>query len=154
MTTSDLVAGDLYHTGLIVADIESATERLSAAAGYTWTRPVEATLTVSTADGDVDVPFRFVYSLQAPHLEVVQEVPGTVWTAPVGAAAHHLGYWVDDLSAASRRLEEAGYRLEARPAGESLTSFAYYLDDTGVRIEIVDRALFPDWPAFLEMMSG
>lgn len=32
--------------------------------------------------------------------------------------------------------------------------FAYYTDSAGVRIEIVDRALFPDWPAFLEMMKA
>ncbi|MGE2836176.1 VOC family protein [Mycobacterium sp. SMC-4] len=154
MTAPVLATGELYHTGLIVSDIDAATRRLSAAAGYTWTKPVEANLKVTTSAGDVDVPFKFVYSLQAPHLEVVQEVPGTVWSAPVGAAAHHLGYWVDDLATAARKLEDAGYRLEARPAGETLTSFAYYIDDTGIRIEIVDRALFPDWPAFLEMMSA
>ena len=42
---------------------------------------------------------------------------------------------------------------EARPAGETLNTFAYYLDPAGVRIEIVDRALFPDWPGFLEAIK-
>jgi catechol 2,3-dioxygenase-like lactoylglutathione lyase family enzyme len=144
---------DLYHVGLVVADIESAAAQLTAAAGYQWTKPVEYTLSVTTADGDADVPFAFVYSLQAPHLELVQEVPGTIWTATADRAAHHLGYWVDDIAAAASRLEAVGYRQEARPAGETASTFAYYLDPAGVRIEIVDRALFPDWPGFLEAIK-
>jgi catechol 2,3-dioxygenase-like lactoylglutathione lyase family enzyme len=145
---------DLYHIGIVVPDIESAAKRLTAVAGYTWTKPIEATMAVTTSDGDIEVPFRFVYSVQAPHLEVVQEVPGTVWTAPTGGAAHHLGYWVDDIAGTAAALEAAGYRQEARPAGDALSAFAYYLDPAGVRIEIVDRALFPDFPGFLQMMSA
>jgi hypothetical protein len=32
--------------------------------------------------------------------------------------------------------------------------FAYYIDAAGSRIELVDRALFADWPAFLTTMSA
>jgi catechol 2,3-dioxygenase-like lactoylglutathione lyase family enzyme len=144
---------DMYHTGLVVPDVEAAAERLSLAAGYEWTKPIEATLSVTTADSDIEVPFAFVYSIQAPHLELIQEVPGSIWTAAPGNAAHHLGYWVDDLDAAATELEAAGYELEARPAGDRLSQFAYYLDSSGARIEIVDRALFPDWAGFLDMMQ-
>ena len=154
MTDAPLSPADFYHVGLVVADMDSAATSLTASAGYTWTKPVEASLAVTTADGDYEVPFKFVYSMQAPHLELVQEVPGTIWTARPGGAAHHLGYWVDDLAAAASGLEAAGYRLEARPRGDELSSFAYYLDPSGVRIEVVDRALFPDWPGFLEMMKA
>ncbi|BBZ66698.1 hypothetical protein MINS_21270 [Mycolicibacterium insubricum] len=154
MTAPPLLATDLYHVGIVVADIDSAATRLTEAAGYRWTRPVEATLSVTTVDGDYDVPFKFVYSRQAPHLELVQEVAGTIWTAPPGNATHHLGYWVDNLPATAARLEAAGYRQEARPTGETLSAFAYYLDPAGVRVELVDRALFPDWPGFLAMMSA
>ena len=111
---------DLYHVGLIVDDIDAAAERLTAVNGYGWTKPVEATLTITTADGDYEVPFKFVYSLQAPHLELIQQVPGTIWAPVAGTAAHHLGYWVDDLAAAAAGLEQAGYRQEARPAGDEI----------------------------------
>ena len=47
-----------------------------------------------------------------------------------------------------------GFRLEARPSGDTLSMFAYYTDPSGVRIEIVDRALFPDWPGFLRSMAA
>jgi catechol 2,3-dioxygenase-like lactoylglutathione lyase family enzyme len=145
---------DCYHTGLVVADMDAAAQRLTAAMGYRWTKPVEATLSVTTADGDVEVPFSFVYSVNAPHLELIQQVPGTIWTVPAGGGAHHLGYWADDLAAAATQLERSGYRLEARPSGDTLSMFAYYTDPNGVRIEIVDRALFPDWPGFLKSMAA
>jgi catechol 2,3-dioxygenase-like lactoylglutathione lyase family enzyme len=154
VSTAPLAASDCYHVGLVVADLDTATASLTAAGGYEWTRPVEAKLTITTADGDVEVPFAFVYSIQAPHLEVIQEVPGTIWTASASGAAHHLGYWVDDLAATVEGLQAAGYRLEARPSGDTLSSFAYLIDPLGVRIELVDRALFPDWPGFLHMMRA
>lgn len=154
MTASVLNPADCYHTGIVVPDMAAAAERLTAAAGYHWTKPVEALMPVTTAGGDYEVPIKFVYSIEAPHLEVVQEVPGTLWTAQPGGAAHHLGYWVDDITAAAAALKSAGYQLEARPAGAELTTFAYFLDPAGVRIEIVDRARFPDWPGFLEMMRA
>ena len=149
-----LAPTDLYHVGLIVDDIDAAATRLTAVNGYQWTKPVEATLAVTTAHGDYEVPFKFVYSVQAPHLELVHQVPGTIWSTTPDAAAHHLGYWVDDLAAAAAGLETAGYRQEARPAGDELSMFAYYTDPAGVRIEIVDRALFPDWPGFLESIKA
>jgi catechol 2,3-dioxygenase-like lactoylglutathione lyase family enzyme len=154
VTAAPLSPSDCYHTGLVVADLQTATVSVTAAGGYTWTKPVEATLAVATADAEYEVPFKFVYSIEAPHLELIQAVPGTIWTTPSGSAAHHLGYWVDDLAAAADRLQTAGYRLEARPAGDQLSMFAYYVDPFGVRIEIVDRALFPDWPGFLAQMKA
>jgi hypothetical protein len=135
VTAAPLSPADCYHTGLVVADLQNAIVSVTAAGGYTWTRPVEATLAVATADAEYEVPFAFVYSIEAPHLELIQAVPGTIWAA---AAA----------------LDSAGYRLEARPAGDQLSMFAYYVDPSGVRIEIVDRALFPDWPGFLAAMKA
>ena len=73
---------DFYHVGIVVDDLTAAMERLTAAGGYSWTKPVEYTVAITTAAGDIDVPFRFVYSLQAPHLELVQQVPGTLCTTP------------------------------------------------------------------------
>jgi catechol 2,3-dioxygenase-like lactoylglutathione lyase family enzyme len=154
VTAAPLSPADCYHTGLVVADLQNAIVSVTAAGGYTWTKPVEATLAVATADAEYEVPFAFVYSIEAPHLELIQAVPGTIWAAPPGGAAHHLGYWVDDLAAAAAALDSAGYRLEARPAGDQLSMFAYYVDPSGVRIEIVDRALFPDWPGFLAAMKA
>jgi hypothetical protein len=35
-----------------------------------------------------------------------------------------------------------------------LSAADFYHTGAGTRIEIVDRALFPDWPGFLESMAG
>jgi len=43
--------------------------------------------------------------------------------------------------------------MTAEVPGSELAMFAYYVDDFGTRIEIVDRAIFPDFPAFLQSMS-
>jgi catechol 2,3-dioxygenase-like lactoylglutathione lyase family enzyme len=148
--TSPLKPSDLYHVGIVVPDIDSAAARLTRVGGYTWTKPVEFTLSITTAAGEFELTNRFVYSLEVPHLELVQEVPGTVWTAP----AHHLAYWVDDLVSTAEQLEQAGYVQEARPSGVTLSTFAYYTDPSGIRIETVDRSVFPDWPGFLKMVSA
>lgn len=149
-----LSPADCYHVGLIVPDLDAAIESMTVTGSYSWTKAITATLPVTTDDGDFEMPFKFVYSIEAPHLELIQEVPGTVWAAPKSGAAHHLGYWVDDLAAAAEGLQAVGYRIEARPTGAQLSSFAYMLSPSGVRIEIVDRALFPDFPAFLAMMKA
>ena len=152
--TSPLAAVDLYHLGLVVPDVGEAAARYSAVAGYQWTRPVEVPLAVTTQTGEYEALLKIVFSMQAPHLELIQEVPDTIWTASPNAAIHHLGYWVDDLPGAAGQLEKEGYRQDARPTGETLSMFAYYLDPAGVRIELVDRTLFPDWPGLLKSMAA
>lgn len=154
MTPAPLSPADCYHTGLVVPDLQSAIASMTAAGGYSWTKPVEATLAVAADGAEYEVPFAFVYSIEAPHLELIQAVPGTIWTAQPAGAAHHLGYWADDLTGVAERLAAAGYRLEARPAGDQLSMFAYFIAPSGVRLEIVDRALFPDWPGFLASMKA
>ena len=149
-----LSPANLYHVGIVVPDIANAAAHLTDAAGYRWTKTVETDLSItSRAGGNVSVSVATAYSVQVPHLELIRAVPGTVWTPSPNGAIHHLGYWVEDLAASARHLEVAGFDLEVRPSGDTLTSFAYYTNDSGLRIEIVDRALFPDWPGFIESMS-
>jgi hypothetical protein len=147
---------DFYHTGVIVPHLDAAMARLSALAGYRWITPMSYTLPFRTRAGVRELTSTIVYSLQSPHLELVQEVPGSPWTATPGNAVHHLGYFSDDLAESARALEANGFTLEmtADVAGSDLALFAYYTDAFGARIEIVDRALFPDFPAFLRSMAG
>lgn len=156
MTGFALRPQDFYHTGIIVPDLEAAMARLSALAGYRWITPVSYTLPFRTASGTRELTSTFVYSLQAPHLELIQEVPGSPWAAAPGNAIHHLGYWTEDLAETARSLQDNGFTFEATAdtAPEDLALFAYYVDAAGTRIEIVDRALFPDFPAFLQAAAG
>lgn len=156
MTALALRPEDFYHTGIIVPDLDAAMARLTALAGYRWITPVSYTLPFRTTSGSQEVTSTFVYSLQAPHVELIKEVPGTAWAAAPGNAIHHLGYWTDDLAESAKRLEDNGFAFEATADtdGLNLALFAYYVDAAGTRIEIVDRALFPDFPAFLQAAAG
>jgi hypothetical protein len=143
---------DYYHTGIVVPDLEAAMARLSALAGYRWITPLTYTLPIRTAKGTRKLTSTFVYSLQSPHVELIQQVPDSPWTAAPGNSVHHLGYFTDDLAESARLLEANGFIFEATAdtSPPDLALFAYYVDAFGTRIEIVDRALFPDFPAFLQ----
>jgi catechol 2,3-dioxygenase-like lactoylglutathione lyase family enzyme len=146
---------DLYHTGIVVSDIDAEMARLSALAGYRWITPLTNTLPFRTATGTHELTTTIVYSLQTPHVELVQEIPGTPWTAAPGNSIHHLGYFTDNLVETARMLEDNGFTFELTAAlsGPDPALFAYYVDAAGTRIEIVDRALFPDFPAFLRSQT-
>lgn len=149
-----LRATDLFHTGVVVNDLESSIDRLSAVAGYRWTKPLAATTAVRTPQGDTEVPFRIVYSLDAPHVELIQTVSGTLWVPAPHSSIHHLGYFVDDLEATSAELAAAGLELQAcgLDVEGSPHMFAYHRGDDGILIELVDRRTM-DFQALLALMS-
>lgn len=152
--TLTLSPTDLYHAGVVVADVEEAADRLSALGGYHWTKTMHYTVPVTTGDGVTDIPFTLAYSLEPPHIELVQEIPGTLWVSAPRNAVHHLGYWTDDVDVTGRALERSGYQLEARPrAADTAADFAFYLDPLGIRIELVKRTIFGAWPQFLQSMA-
>jgi hypothetical protein len=146
---------DFYHTGIVVPDLDAAMAHYSTLAGYAWITPLSYTLPFRTATGTHELTSTIVYSLQSPHLELVQEVAGTPWTAAPGNSVHHLGYFTDNLVDTAHVLESSGFTFEMTGAvsDSELALFAYYVDAFGTRIEIVDRALFPDWPAFLRSQT-
>lgn len=153
--TAALKPEDLYHTGLVVPDLEAAMARLTALAGYQWISPMSYTLPFRTTAGTRELTSTIVYSVQAPYLELLQEVPGTPWTAAPGNAVHHVGYFTDNLAQTAQSLQDNGFGFEmtADVPGTELGLFAYYVDAVGTRIEIVDRALFPDFPAFVRSQA-
>ena len=147
---------DFYHTGIIVPDLEAAMGRLSTLAGYQWITPLTYTLPFRTANGTRELTSTFVYSIQSPHVELIKEVPDSPWTAAPGNSVHHLGYFTDNLADTARMLEANGFTFEATAdvSPPDLALFAYYVDAFGTRIEIVDRALFPDFSAFLQSAAA
>jgi hypothetical protein len=141
-----LRTADLYHTGVVVPDLEAAMARLSAVTGVGWTRVLEGTMTIRLADGDRSMDLRYAYTLEAPYTEYVQAVPGTPWEPSASGAAHHLGYFCDDLAATSAALEERGFAREAcGVVDDEIAVFAFHRDPSGVRLEILERARIPDF---------
>jgi catechol 2,3-dioxygenase-like lactoylglutathione lyase family enzyme len=153
--TFPLKAEDFYHTGIVVPDLQVAAQRLSTMAGYTWTKPMKGPVTIRTVSGSQTVDMQFVYSLQTPHLELIEEVPGTPWTAARDNAVHHLGYFTDLFDSTADALQTQGFALEMCHTidGETPSVFAYFRSPDGVRIEIVDRNVFGDLDTFLKAFS-
>ena len=70
---------------------------------------------------------KMVYSGAEPRLELLQTVPGTVWT-PADSGVHHLGYWSDDVESDLATLESNGMTLEVKsynPDGSGTLLWAY-----------------------------
>lgn len=134
-----------YHVGIVVPDLVVAQSRLTAQIDVAWGPVLEFGLT-EVRDGsgrDFEVAIRFCYSVDAPHLELIEELPGSVWECNEYSNLHHIGFWSDDLAADSGRLAglQCPLQLCGRSGSEAPTQFAYHRDDLGIRVEVVDTAL-------------
>ena len=132
-----LPIGAPAHVGHVVADLDAAMSRYSDELGLRWA-PV-------TSYGKGRHASRFTCTVDGPVLiELIQQVPGTVWMPEAGAPLHHLAYWTDELAARRDELVRRGLRLEV-----SGPTFAYLRSDAGLRVELMDRAVEPAWNAWL-----
>jgi hypothetical protein len=136
-----------YHVGIVVDDLESAAAQLSDLLGVEWGSISEVgQMTVRGPDGhDRLVPLRCVYSTQSPRLELIEEVPGSIWVRNEHSNLHHIGLWADGLVAESDRLTamQCPLQLAGVVGGEAPKMWAYHGGELGVRIELVDAALRP-----------
>jgi lactoylglutathione lyase len=143
MEWSSVRAEDLFHTGIVVDDVESTLRWFTDTAGYQWCRELAGEHVVQTSRGRQIVPLRVVYSMNEPRLEIVQTVPDTLWV-PADAGVHHIGYWVDDVGEGVARLVANGMHVEVTalsPGGAPL--WAYCQGSSGLRIELVSRSVEP-----------
>lgn len=133
-------ASDQFHAGVVVDNIEAAMADLTMLFGYEWCPTLTVPLPVLFPHEEKTVELTFTYSMSAPRLELVETVPGTLWS-PV-AGVHHLGYWSDDLAGDGDLLEAKGYAMEAAgvsPDGSTL--WCYHRKANGFRVELVNRGL-------------
>jgi hypothetical protein len=134
-----------YHVGIVVADLVTARAELSGQLGVTW-GPILHLDAADYRDGsgrDIVLPTTLCYSVDEPHLELIQEVPGSIWVCNEHSNLHHIGYWSNDLTADSAELvgSHCPMQLCGRAGDFAPASFAYHRNDCGVRIEIVDAAM-------------
>jgi hypothetical protein len=147
------LVGRLYHVGIVVPDVEAAKAHLGELLGITW-GPVVHIDEYSVQDGDgnrIVVPNTLCYSTEPPHVELVQEVPGTVWECNEHSNLHHIGVWSDALPADSTTYSElrCPMQLCGHDADTAPAQFAYHRDRLGVRIELVDIAMKPVMEEFM-----
>src|SRR5690242_5969543 len=135
---------DQFHTGFVVRDLEAAIEAFRDLLRLRWTTVQSAEFDVWTSEGRSRTGTRFVYSVEEPHIELIEAKDGTLWSATAELDLHHLGCWVDDLTAEAARLEQLGLIRElagARDDSPDPHLLTYHRHTTGLRIELVDRVL-------------
>lgn len=136
---------DLWHTGIVVDDLEAAKETLGAQLDVTWYSG-GAEVRVITDEGATTVNTSYALSKEGPHhVELGQAIPGTLWTAPAPGHAHHVGYWVDDVAGVSDELIRLGSRRLAciALADDAPPMCAYHQTATGLVVEVVTRKMKP-----------
>ena len=135
-----------YHVGIVVPDIAEAQAELSEQIGISW-GPVLRLDATEYRDGtgdDLELPTALCYSVDDPHLELIQELPGSVWVRNEHSNLHHIGFWADNLAGESARLAGLACPMQlcGRAGGVAPVSFAYHRNEhLGVRIEVVDAAM-------------
>jgi catechol 2,3-dioxygenase-like lactoylglutathione lyase family enzyme len=139
-----VVFGELYHTGIVVDDVEAAKAEYTDVMGVEWGPEGEYDVPVWLPDGRRNVTFKMAYTAQGPHrLELVRAIPGTLWTVTGPGMAHHLGYWSDDVTGASEELSRRGLALLAKVAvdeDDANPVAVFHQARTGAYIELVSSA--------------
>jgi len=135
---------DIYHIGVIVPQLEAAMAELTELLGLAWGPVVETgpSPMVQPASGVTSAyAFRIAFSLDAPHFELIEELPGTLWVCNPFSNLHHVGFWGAGLVPESGRMVGAGCPIEIMGLGPDdgvPLRMAYHRNSLGVRIEIVD----------------
>jgi Glyoxalase/Bleomycin resistance protein/Dioxygenase superfamily len=143
MSASPLRHADLWHTGVVVDDLAAAMVALGDELGVTW-HEGGAEVQLITDDSVRTVTTAYALSKEGPHhVELGQSIEGTLWTVTAPGHAHHLGYWVDDVVAASAALVDQGSRRIATIAitDEAPPMCAYHRTPNGLVVEVVSRGL-------------
>jgi hypothetical protein len=143
---SSLRHADLYHTGIVVDDLATAKEELGGLLGVTWLEG-GAEVRILTGDDLRIVTTAYALSVEGPHhVELVQSVPGTLYTVAGTGHAHHLGYWADNVPSASAALSTCGLPKVASISladHDAAPICTYHQVGDGFYIEIVSSALRP-----------
>lgn len=143
---------DFFHSGLIVENLEATCQELSRTQGVTWSPLLVTEVPIwRLKTGGIEMlPVRAIFTVEFPHLEVLQAMPGTRTETMPGKPLDHLGYWSDDLLAESEALEKQGIRrISCGMLEGQIFGHCYHQTSDGLVQELVDRSLIPNWEAWL-----
>jgi catechol 2,3-dioxygenase-like lactoylglutathione lyase family enzyme len=132
--------GEIFHVGIIVADLEAAQRELTDSLGVRWTTPAHIPMQAWAPDrGRHGYDLTISFSVEGPvHIELLYGSPGSYYdTSKRGAGLHHIGVWVDDVTKVNTELVGQGYAVElAGDAPENgYGAFTYVRSPGGVLFE-------------------
>lgn len=131
-----------YKIGFVVPDLNGTARRMNTLHNMDWRDLGEVPpYKYWFPSGPEEHSLRTLVSGTTPRIHLFQEKPGTIWTSAANGAAHHIAYWVDDIAKATKKMLDKGFAIESRDAEDSLEPkhWAYFIDDSGVRVELLDR---------------
>ena len=98
---------DQYHFGYVVDDLDEAQAWFSESIGHRFCEEMTFENLFVRPDGEsTTIPLRLTYSRDEPRLELIQSLPGTIFTPTT--LSFHVGYWTDDIDADVAVLEKMG----------------------------------------------
>jgi hypothetical protein len=145
----------LFHTGVIVDDLEAAAALWTASFGFHWAPPQTAATPMRCPAGVLPREVRFTYSLEGPHhIELLEQVdPGPYLHLSTDRHIHHVGYYTTDLAAQSARLEALGFAAELSGVGEDggvyRATYHCHPVQPGMWIELVDDSVADNIDAWM-----
>ena len=136
----------LFHTGVLVPDLDLAMTELGDGLGMTWAQAQDSPAQrVWPPEGGSDaLPLRFTYSCDGPqHVELLEGPIDSIWDGTANPGIHHQGIWVDDVESETRHLLDAGWdlRLAQLPPNEGFGAYTYVQPPTGLMVEFVSSAM-------------
>jgi lactoylglutathione lyase len=138
---------NIYHTGVIVQNLEQAMTFYTQSMAVTWA-PIHIYNPLrlwSPAKGMDEITLRVCYSREGPlHIELIEAVPGTFYDPAINPDAKHIGLFMDDVGAEVERLSAIGWEvLAAKGTPEQrYGEMAYLLAPEGkMVIELVSNTI-------------
>lgn len=133
-----------FHMGKVVDDIDDAVARYGQL-GLRFARTRHVVTTYDVRGTLREVELLVTYSIQAPHLELIQEIRGDVWKS-AEETLDHLGIWSDDVAADVERYGRAGFStVLSTPAAVSPRPLvAYMVNADGLYVELLSTVMRRD----------
>ena len=136
----------IVHIGVVVPDLDVAKQQLGAALALTWGAVRHATY------GDWEL--RAVTSYEGPpYLELQHGSPGSPWDAGGVARLDHLQRWTSGRSSDVTELSGQGVSLEI-DGDEVGQPFCYLRTSDGIRIELIEDAMKPQFLSIMQIEPG
>lgn len=146
----------IFHTGIVVENLEKAMAELGEALDLEWSEVKEFAPIVHwiPGKGRTEIAMKAVYSKKGPvHLEICEGPAGSFYDISNQPDGRHLGVWVDSVAEESERLVSLGWKVLAANGtpeeGYGALTYMTPPDETFV-VELVDIELKPmidEWTA-------
>lgn len=149
----------IFHTGLCVADIETAKQQLGKDLNLEWlpVRTFDPLPFWTPEQGLGEIVVKATYSRQGPHrLELCEGPRNTLYDPNLQPDNRHIGVWVDDLPSEVEKLLSAGWTVRGASGSpeDGYGILAYMAPPMpGLVVELVAESLRPaldEWFASAE----